>query len=351
MGNKVKTILKPFYVIIKIISISVIFNTILLAQAPDTLWTKTFGEGVGNSVQQTTDGGYIVAGEKDWDVLLIKTDALGDTLWTKTIEGRRYDRANSIQQTVDGGYIVVGTTRPFAGNDDVWLIKTNALGDTLWTKTFGGGGGNSVQQTADGGYIVAGGSDHWLIKTDVSGDTLWTKTFGEGEGNSVQQTTDGGYIVAGEKNDDILLRKTDASGDTLWTKNFEGSGLSVQQTTDGGYLVAGTNYDVLLIKIAPDLTNIQKKETKLVTHYSLSQNYPNPFNPTTAINFTLPHSEFTTLTVYNILGKEVSTLVSKKLNQGNHTFTFDGKHLASGIYYYQLTAGDYREVNKMILLK
>ena len=85
--------------------------------------------------------------------------------------------------------------------------------------------------------------------------------------------------------------------------------------------------------------------------FRLNQNYPNPFNPSTTIEFTLPKSEFTSLKVYNILGKEVTTLVSNKLNQGNHTYQFDGKNLASGIYYYELVAGDYREVKKMILLQ
>jgi hypothetical protein len=85
--------------------------------------------------------------------------------------------------------------------------------------------------------------------------------------------------------------------------------------------------------------------------YFLEQNYPNPFNPSTTIQFTLPKSEFVELKVYNILGKEVSTLVSNKLNQGNHTYQFDGRNLASGVYCYQLVAGDYRDVKKMILLR
>ena len=91
--------------------------------------------------------------------------------------------------------------------------------------------------------------------------------------------------------------------------------------------------------------------SKIPSEFSLKQNYPNPFNPSTTIEFTLPKSEFVELKVYNILGKEVTTLVSNKLNQGNHTYQFDGKNLASGIYYYQLVAGDYREVKKMILLR
>jgi N-acetylneuraminic acid mutarotase len=85
--------------------------------------------------------------------------------------------------------------------------------------------------------------------------------------------------------------------------------------------------------------------------YTLHQNYPNPFNPSTTIKFQIPSSKFTTLLVYNILGKEVATLVSKRLNPGNHTYTFDGNNLASGVYYYQLVAGDFREVKKMILLR
>jgi poly(beta-D-mannuronate) lyase len=90
---------------------------------------------------------------------------------------------------------------------------------------------------------------------------------------------------------------------------------------------------------------------QIPTAFVLHQNYPNPFNPSTTIEFTLPKSEYVELKVYNILGKEVATLVSKKLYQGNHTYTFDGKNLASGIYYYQLVAGDYREVKKMMLIK
>jgi hypothetical protein len=100
------------------------------------------------------------------------------------------------------------------------------------------------------------------------------------------------------------------------------------------------------------LTGIYEEiSSELPNNFVLMQNYPNPFNPSTTIEFTLPKSEYVELKVYNILGKEVSTLVSKKLNQGSHTYTFDGKNLASGIYYYQLVGGEYREVKKMILIK
>jgi hypothetical protein len=255
----------------------------------DTLWTKTYGgpyPDVGYCVRQTSDGGYIIAGGTmsfgagDSDFYLIKTKANGDTLWTRTYGGPDMDDAYSVQQTSDGGYIVAGKTMSFgAGNADVWLIKTNVAGDTLWTRTYGGTGydlGRSVQQTSDGGYIVAGftnsfgagGGDVYLIKTKADGDTLWTRTYGGtnyDEGRSVQQTSDGGYIVTGYTASfgagsyDVYLIKTKADGDTLWTRTYgtpnDEFGYSTQQTSDGGYIIAGykcriygDSNDVYLVK-------------------------------------------------------------------------------------------------------
>jgi len=238
-----------------------------------TLWTRTYGgsdyDG-GLSARQTADGGYIVVGcggsfgAGDYDFYLIKTDPVGNTLWTRTYGGSDWDFAWSVQQTGDGGYVVAGYTRSFgAGQDDVYLIKTNSTGDPLWTRTYGGSSYDwsfSVQQTTDGGYIVvgytasfgAGYEDVYLIKTDANGDTLWTRTYGgsaNDRGWSVQQTADDGYIVAGETysfgagSHDVYVIKTDSVGDTLWSRTYGGSyydaGNSVQQTTDGGYIVAG----------------------------------------------------------------------------------------------------------------
>jgi len=251
----------------------------------DSLWAKTFGsddwEGI-ESVQQTSDGGYILIGTKaynntDEDFYLLKTDSLGDSLWAKAIGGSNYDYAKSGQQTTDGGYIIAGCTRYKVTLDrDVYLVKTDSLGDTLWTKTFGGtlrDEAYSVRQTDDGGYILvgftrsydAGGDDIYVLKTDSMGDILWTKTFGRGYGYSGQQTVDGGYIIGGYNTpygtgeSNVYLIKTDSMGDTLWTKAFVVGGLtsseSVQQTTDGGYIIAANTWsdstwmDVYLLKI------------------------------------------------------------------------------------------------------
>jgi outer membrane protein assembly factor BamB len=239
----------------------------------DKQWDKTFG-GTGwdlaGSVQQTSDGGYILAGwtgsygAGSGDVWLVKTDSNGDKQWDKTFGGTARDMAYSIQQTSDGGYILAGWTGSYgAGSEDVWLLKTDSNGNKQWDKTFGGTGWDmaySIQQTSDGGYILAGATesygansrDVWLLKTDSNGNKQWDKIFGgtdAEEAYSIQQTSDGGYILAirmclyGAGSEDVWLLKTDSNGNKQWDKIFGGTGgdraNSVQQTSDGGYILAG----------------------------------------------------------------------------------------------------------------
>ena len=236
-------------------------------------WSRTFGGSdydYAYSVRQTSDGGYILAGwtysfgAGSCDAWLIKTDSAGNEEWSRTFGGSDYDGAKSVQQTSDGGYIVAGLTYSFgAGSGDAWLIKTDSVGNEKWSTTFGGSDWDwawSVQQTSDGGYILAGrtysfgaGScDAWLIKTDSLGNEEWSRTFGgsDVEGAwSVHQTSDGGYILAGYTgsfgagSSDAWLIKTDSLGNEEWSRTFGGShfehAYSVQQTSDRGYIMAG----------------------------------------------------------------------------------------------------------------
>jgi hypothetical protein len=245
-------------------------------------WRKTFGRSngdKGSSVEQTSDGGYIVTGlttqpAGDGDAWLLKVDSTGEKTWDVTIGGAASDAGNSVQQTADGGYIVVGYTFSYgAGSRDAWLIKTDAVGNKVWDRTYGGSAeesGQSVAQTPDGGYIIAGktcsfgagAEDVWLIKTDGDGDTLWTRTFGvagSDEGMSVQPTSDGGYIVGGytispaTNDQSYWLIKTDSVGNKIWDRIYEGADggvcASVQQTSDHGYIMAGpTFYYAWLVK-------------------------------------------------------------------------------------------------------
>ncbi len=214
---------------------------LLMLRADGTLeWQKTFGDPIFgdllNDVQQTTDGGYMLTGW--WHAFnpwLIKTDANGNVVWSKTFTPGAIGlgESHSVQPTIDGGYIITGYSGAYPDRD-IFLIKTNSSGDsTLWTKYYGESGidegASSIAQTNDGGFIVAGYRNSgmftdpnvYLVKTNAEGDSLWTRTFG-GDANdeafSVQQTIDGGYIVAGfsgsgfAKNGDAYLIKTKSDG-------------------------------------------------------------------------------------------------------------------------------------------
>jgi len=259
------------------------------------------GDDRGNAVQQTADGGYIIAGTTisfgagDSDIYVIRTNAAGDTQWTRTFGGTRADMGNSVEQTVDGGYIIAGATLSFGvWNYDVYLIKIDDEGTTVWTRTYGGSNddkGISVEQTQDSGFVIAGFTasygagnyDYYLIKTNPAGDTQWTRTFGGANSDqaySVCQTSDGGYAVTGNTDSygaggsDVYLVRINAAGDSLWTRTYGGVGLdwsmSVEQTPDNGFVVAGATgsfgagvLDVYLIKTGSSLFHVGKLKSSL----------------------------------------------------------------------------------------
>jgi uncharacterized delta-60 repeat protein len=266
------------------------FLIIKLNSSGNIQWSRAIGgidSDQAQSIQQTSDGGYIVAGliyfliPGNYDVLIIKLDSSGNIQWSRAIGGTNYDSAVSIQQTSDGGYIVAGRTRSFgAGNYDALIIKLDSSGNIQWSRAIGGTNEDdavSIQQTSDGGYIVAGytnsfgagNSDALIIKLNSSGNIQWSRAIGgtnDDRAFSIQQTSDGGYIVAGGTwsfgagNYDVLIIKLDSSGNIQWSRAIGGTNRdlasSIQQTSDGGYIVAGGtwsfgagNYDVLIIKL------------------------------------------------------------------------------------------------------
>ncbi|MDD5087635.1 MAG: T9SS type A sorting domain-containing protein [bacterium] len=361
----------------------------------DSLWTRTYGGGnveEAFSIEQTTDGGNVVAGRTMsfgagyYDFYVVKTDNLGDTLWTRTYGGSSWDWAYSVQQTEDGGYIVAGHTESFgAGSTDIYMVKVDSLGDTLWTRTYGGSDWDdvfSVQQTTDGGYVVAGytysfvtgSEDFYLVKTNSQGDTLWTRTYGGSNGEeafSVRQTADGGYIVAGSTTSFGLgtptwvnswLVKTNSQGDTFWTRTYGGDrddrAFSVQPTADGGYIIAGATMsfgagqtDFYLVKTGPDQLDAEPISVIAPKEYVLHPNFPNPFNATTQIGYELPKASRVTLAVFNLLGEEVASLVDEVQAAGMHTVVFEGSGLASGVYLYRMQTDGFVQTRKMVLLK
>jgi len=242
----------------------------------------------GNSLIQTADGGYAIAGTTTSfgaglsDAYLVKLDANGNLQWTKTIGGKEFEDGYSLIQTADGGYAIAGATNSFgAGGYDVYVVKLDANGNLQWTKTIGGKkedvGLMSLIQTSDGGYAIAGATnsfgagngDVYVVKLDANGKLQWTKTIGgpgDEIGFSLIQTSDGGYAIAGSTfsfgagDEDVYVVKLDANGNLQWTKTIGGPkrewGSSLIQTADGGYAIAGTTTsfgaggeDVYVIKL------------------------------------------------------------------------------------------------------
>ena len=256
---------------------------------PQEAWNKTFGGTAldwGWCVQETTDNGFIIAGETvsfgsgGYDAWLIKTDNNGNETWNKTFGGAVKDGGRSVQQTSDSGFIIGGYADSYGyPGHDVWLIKTDNEGNEEWDNIFGGIASDaafSIWQTSDEGYIAlgyvdsygAGNHDIWLIKTDMYGNEEWNKTYGTEEwdsGYSVKQTEDDGFIIIGTTKSygsggqDAWLIKTDMYGNEEWNKTYGGSnndwGSSVVMTDDSGYLITGDTYsfgpggyDIWLIK-------------------------------------------------------------------------------------------------------
>ncbi|MCK4225487.1 T9SS type A sorting domain-containing protein, partial [candidate division WOR-3 bacterium] len=409
----------------------------------------TLSEERAYSVQLTLDGGYIIVGHSDmifkFDVWLVKTDSLGNMEWNRIWGNLGYDdRGFSVQQTLDGGYVISGSYF-VEGVLDVWLIKTDASGDTLWTRIFGGSRpdeGRAVQQTFDGGYIIAGTKqyghpstswgDIYLIKTDALGVTLWTRIFGGTDaerGYSGHQTSDSGYIVAGRTKSfgaggyDIYVIKTDSLGnvdtfppevqilyphggesfepgdtcDITWfaEDNVGVDSISIYYSIDAGlnwdtiatgelndslyeWIIPSTPSDSCLVKILGYDPSLNIGEDQSDSLFSISsgvgieenictpisslffQCTPNPFSKTTVISFQCPvisEKEKITLSIYNLSGRLVKSFILTTDHSALSTaVSWDGTNdfgnpVQSGVYFCKFVAGDYHLTKKLLLLR
>lgn len=293
-------------------------------------WEKSLGgsgDDSGYCIQQTTDGGYILVGTTDSndgdvsgnhgssDFWVVKLSSIGAIQWQKSLGGSGYEKANSVQQTSDGGYLVAGFTNSTDGNVssnhgaiDIWVIKLSSTGVISWEECYGGTGydyGTWIEQTSDEGFILAGysnsndgdvtgnhgGDDFWVVKLTSSGAIYWEKSLGGSNSDvsyMVKQTTEGGYILTGytssndgdvsgnHGNSDYWVVKLTNTGILEWQKALGGSAvdyaLAIDETTDGGFLVAGTtessdgnvtvsygSYDFWLVQLTSTGTIIWEK--------------------------------------------------------------------------------------------
>ncbi len=333
----------------------------------DTIWQKGYG-GYGDEdaydVIQTSDGGFALVGASTsfgGAIYFVKTDNQGDTLWTKLYSKSYTSFANSLIQLADNGYVIVGETGIGSVNRNLLVIRTNMNGDTIWMKTFGGNNnevGYSVKETDDGGFIISGatksfglgGYDVYLIKIHSNGLIQWTKTIGginDDSGGECVLTSDGGYAVAGSTNSfgsgnyDAYLLKLNSIGDTLWSKTFGGLGIDaagyIKETTDGGFIIAGRtesyggNSDVYLIKT--DANGQVAGIDDYPSMYNGITVYPNP--TTRQVNIQIPKQfgQTKTLEVFDFVGQ-------LQLSKTDNFSEIDISSLTSGLYFIVVTNTD-----------
>jgi hypothetical protein len=383
-------------------SLGVDFWVVKLDYFGDTIWTKCYG-GIGHeraySIKQTVDSGFIVAGSiysqinQNFDCWIIKLDKSGDTLWTKIYGGSKDEEAYSIQQTSDGGYIFAGYTNSNDGyvhhridtiSKDMWVVKLDVNGDTVWTKCLGfnlDDEANSIIQTYDGGYNVAGQSyddlsgrnnghyDFCIIKLNPDGDTTWVKFFGGTyweNATDIIQTYDSCYLVAGFSNSsnngdvwgnngerDFWIIKLNQDGDTIWTKCLGGSmwdaAYSIQETMDTGIVVAGFtksndgdvsgnhgDFDIWVVKLSKHNIVTSNKISHTISNDMIV--YPNP----TKYSITIKNENYVSCTLYTIKG----TVILKSKER-----IIDLMNLPDGLYLLEIVDSDGKRFLEKIIKK
>ncbi len=240
----------------------------------EVVWEQCYGGGQSefcHDLRQTADGGFMLVGSTSsfgtggLDVYLVRTDGDGDTLWTRNYGGSADDEAYCVRQTGDGGFIVAGYTESVEDEEpaQAYLLRTDRIGDTIWTRRYGLVGDDRFRSVVecDDGFAAAGyghapgrtGVDFWLVRLNTDGDALWTRTYGldklDERALAFERTADNGFILVGSAEVDggdraALVVRTDGSGDTLWTRTYDaGAGWDetrfVSMTADGGFVLAG----------------------------------------------------------------------------------------------------------------
>ncbi len=321
------------------------------------------------SVALTADGGYIIAGRTNssngdasgshngsLDFWVVKLSSTGAIQWQKAIGGSSQDIAHSIRQTTDGGYIVAGETSSndgdvsgSNGNVDIWVVKLSNAGELEWQKSLGGSGwdvGSEIHETSDGffvcGYVGSndgdvtgyqGLFDFWVLKLSKTGDLLWQKTLGGSDadwGYAGIPSADGGYVVAGttrsnngdvlynDGGQDIWIVKLDNNGALVWQQILGGSkaenGASIDRTNDGGFVVAGRSssndgdatfnqgaQDFWVVKLSPESVATHEAHNAPISHLEL---FPNPAQQSFTVH-TSSEAAMLHVTVSDLLGREV----------------------------------------------
>ena len=321
------------------------------------------------------------------DIFLSKLDSQADTLWLKTFDFKANESVVYLEQTPDSGFLAVcDYKKPFSDDKDILLVKFNSLGDTIWSKIYGGNDVdvvNNFVQTIDGGFLFAGwtysyseypGCDYWLLRTNSTGDSLWMKTYDRETydlGISITRNIGSGYYLIGNSesssnNKDLWMINLDSKGDSLWSRTIKGYSNSwpahMISLNDSGYLITGyTNSednfktDAYLLKVdtlgqTVTLVKSNFENNSSISKYNLNC-YPNPFNYNTTVSFELSERTYVKLSVFNILGQQVDNLLQDTKAPGSYKLTWDARLYSSGIYFISFITDNYQRKIKTLLIK
>ncbi len=328
----------------------------------DLIWKKTFGgseDDSGNSIITTNDGGFVITGNTysnnlnfnlkkndSSDIFVMKIDSDGDILWNKILGGSGNELGNSITSTSDDGYVLTGTTSSNdgdfngmnKGNQDIFVVKLDSIGNIEWKKTFGGSGneqGNTITTTDDGKFLFTG------VTTSIDGDFVSLKP----EGNNI-------FVM--------LLEPT---GDTVWNRTFGGSGFdygwSITTTTDGGFVLTGRTFsndgdfsgmnkgssDLLVMKLD---SNGNLNNTSSINEFSEPTTtlsvHPNPFHNSTTVSYKVDTPSNVRIELLNTLGQTVEVLREDYTDIGTYQLPLNVSTLSSGMYSVRMKSGSMSEV-------
>ena len=358
------------------------------------LWEKTYGgkyDDLPYYIKQDSDGNFMIVGstnntaDNSRNTMIMKIAPEGTLIWNKNYGTAGIESGFDIVEAHDGGYIVVGNSQNPVAN--LYFLKIDKDGNEQWNKVLANAKAceaSTISKTSDGGYVVSGytltddlAMQGYLVKVNATAELQWSKTFGEGNIDLLRshvETPDGGFLCVGSNNrfwsieynyDDIWVIKTDNSGNLLWERKYGGNktqyASDVLITKDGGFALVGETESyrekprIYLMGVNKDgmTVGIKHINESVSSDFSLSQNFPNPFNLNTIIEFNIPQvsSVKVMLKVYDMLGKEISTLVENDLSGGTYQVNYNAGDSKGGIYFFRLCYGTNTITKKMVLIK
>ena len=390
-----------------------------LSSFGDLLWMRTYPQmglfSSGVFIESAGSGNYIIVGDIGGNILLLKVNGEGDSLGVRIYDFGGIEYGKCVRRTLDCGYIIAGSTDAYGSDDDMLLIKTDSLGEIEWTQTYGEDGEDvayGVELTDDGGYILVGGGSYAsMVRLDSVGNVITKRNDGSyfysiikaphntfvvagerlqwgnpviyimetddqlirlnyraysssgwSEAMSISPTMDNlGYILGGYRNgywfhSEIYIMRLNTFFDKIWDYSMGGEMedhcYDVKQTSDGFYIACGDyNEDGILMKVGLVQDVVSGDNTNIPNNYITLTSYPNPFNTSTEIKYYLPQEAEIKLEVFNLLGRRVEVLYDGKQKAGYHNINWKAKDLPSGIYFCKLTSAGKSIIKKMTLLK